>query len=98
MSWPTVAWGLRNISSHELAEWIAEYRIEPFGEERADLREASHMALVANINRDQKKNRKGFDISDFKLVFNVEQKGPNNLLATVEMLNQRFGGKDLRKK
>ena len=37
---------LQRIDSRELAEWQAYYRIEPFGEERADLRNAMLMCEV----------------------------------------------------
>lgn len=39
------------ISAAEFAEWQAFYAIEPFGEERADLRAAIIAATVANSMR-----------------------------------------------
>ncbi len=44
---------------------MAFYRIEPFGERRADLRAAIVAALIANVNRDPKKQREPFTVDDF---------------------------------
>ena len=45
---------LASISSQELTEWQAFYCVEPFGEERADVRSAIVAATVANVNRSSK--------------------------------------------
>lgn len=45
------------MSSKEFAEWMAFYRIQPFGERRADFRFGSLQALMANVNRDPKKSK-----------------------------------------
>ena len=37
------------MSSREFAEWMAFFEIQPFGERRADFRNASLMALVSNV-------------------------------------------------
>ncbi len=60
------------MSSAEFAEWMAYYAIEPFGEERADLRMGVLASLIANINRDPKKQREPFTPSDFMPRFEVE--------------------------
>ena len=39
--------------------------IEPFGEQRADLRMAIHAALIANIHRDTKKRSEPYKATDF---------------------------------
>jgi hypothetical protein len=44
---------------------MAFYRVEPFGERRADLRMAIVAALIANVNRDPKKQREPFTVDDF---------------------------------
>ncbi|PCI51396.1 MAG: hypothetical protein COB49_01965 [Alphaproteobacteria bacterium] len=41
---------LARIDARELAEWQAYYRLEPFGEERADWRTAQTTAMIANVN------------------------------------------------
>ena len=58
------------MSSHEFAEWIAYYNLEPFGDELAlmDNHFASLQALIANVNRDPKKRRKAFELDDFRLL------------------------------
>jgi hypothetical protein len=50
----TVAEMLTRVSSCELTEWAAFYALEPFGEERADLRAGIISATVANVNRGEK--------------------------------------------
>lgn len=47
----------------EFAEWAAYYRIEPWGEERADLRSGIQSATIANCNRG--KNQQPFSPADF---------------------------------
>ena len=39
---------LSEFDSHELGEWMAYYRIEPWGEERADIRAAIVARTVAS--------------------------------------------------
>lgn len=58
---------LASMSSRELSEWVAFYRVEPFGEERADLRSALQTATVANMKRG--KGKRPFKLSDFLLKF-----------------------------
>lgn len=98
-----MAWGLAHISSHELAEWMAYARLEPFGAERADVPLAMLMALTAEINRDKKKRRKPYSPLDFMPRFDLEAEKPERKAQTwedqlklVEMLNQAFKGQDKR--
>ena len=42
---------LRQMSVTDLRTWIAYYELEPFGEERADLRSAQIVTTLANIHR-----------------------------------------------
>lgn len=92
----------RRVSSREFAEWLAYERLEPFGPERDDLRAALVAAVIANVNRDPKKRRKPYEVSDFMPKFDrgpePERKSDGELLARVEMLNAVFGGVDKRKK
>lgn len=48
----------------EFVEWVAFMEIEPLPEQRADLRNAQAMALLANVNRDPKKG-KASEAADF---------------------------------
>lgn len=54
---------LAQISSAELSEWAAYYRLEPFGDERADLRAGIVASTVANTAQTRK--RKAFKPADF---------------------------------
>ena len=58
----------------EFTEWIAYNNIDPFGELRADLRQAQICALTANINRDRKKHKKPFGLADFMPYLDKEEK------------------------
>ena len=45
------------LTAREFAEWMAFYQIDPWGEQRADMRSAQLVSMLANINRDPKKGR-----------------------------------------
>jgi|TARA_R100001530_G_scaffold41605_1_gene31811 hypothetical protein len=45
----TVGEMLRKMSSSEMADWIAFWRLDPWGEERADLRSGIIAAVTANV-------------------------------------------------
>jgi hypothetical protein len=53
------------VSSREFAEWLAYYRLEPFGPEADDARMAQLLALTANVNRDPKRRRTPWTPDDF---------------------------------
>jgi hypothetical protein len=61
----TVAQMLAEVSSLELTEWLAYYRLEPFGEGVADQRHGGLSALLANIHRDAKTKPDPFRPTDF---------------------------------
>lgn len=100
----TVAELLSRISSRELSEWMVYYELEPFGEERADLRAGIVASTVANVNRDPKKQKKPFAAQDFMPKFegggrgsaDGSPQGPGweRLLAKVKRLNAAFGGRE----
>mgnify|MGYP000046381597 CR=1 FL=1 len=93
----SVAELLSRISSRELSEWMAFYELEPFGDERADLRAGIVASTVANANRDPKKS-KPYAPQDFLPRFEGgrgdEAPGWQKLLAKVKMLHAAFGGKE----
>ena len=63
----------RELSSHELSEWMAYYRLEPFGEERADLRAGIIASTVVNCT--PRKSPRQYRPADFMPQFdrpNVE--------------------------
>lgn len=95
-------WGLEHISSHEIAEWIAFYSIEPFGSVRGDLQAGIVASTVANVNRDPAKRSEPFSPLDFMPKWDevTEPEKPRQTweqqLAMAEALNAAFGGQDLR--
>lgn len=67
---------------------MAYFRLEPFGEERADLRSARLMALLAQINSDGSRE---FSADDFMLDFD----GDGDELEEVKVADKAraiFGG------
>jgi hypothetical protein len=90
---------LARISARELSEWMAYFMLEPFGEERADVRAAIVAATVANTARDPKRHRRPFQASDFMPKFERKERERQTWeeqLRIVEMFNVAFGGEDLR--
>lgn len=61
----TVAQLLDTMSSRELSEWMAYYELEPFGDERADLRQAMTTSAVHNSIQAQTKHPKWTKPEDF---------------------------------
>lgn len=90
---------LARITSRELSEWWAFFQLEPFGEERADVRAAIVASTMANTARDPKRRRRPFQPSDFMPKFERKVKKRQTWeeqLRIVEMFNVAFGGEDLR--
>lgn len=89
---------LNEISSEELTEWMAYAELEPFGEERADLRSATVAAVIANANRDRKKRSRPYRVTDFMPKFGQQEQSEEDMLAVAEAWVKALGGKDLREK
>lgn len=83
------------MSASEYLEWQEYYSLEPFGEERADLRAGIIASTIYNVNRG--KNR-ALKPEDFMPKFKTKKQSTKQLLKTVELLNVMFGGQDLRGK
>jgi hypothetical protein len=62
---------LTELNAKQISEWIAYSNIEPFGEERADLRSAIIACTIANCNRGS--NQAAFKVSDFMPKFEPEE-------------------------
>ncbi|MFI5223667.1 MAG: DUF4035 domain-containing protein [Nitrospirales bacterium] len=60
---------LRGLTARQFHEWIAYAELEPFDEERADMRVAMLASVLANVNRDSKKKKEPYKIEDFMLKF-----------------------------
>lgn len=56
---------LRTMTADQLDEWIAYYRLEPFGVEMWDWLLAHFKTLFANANRDLKRKRRGYRAENF---------------------------------
>jgi len=61
----TVSELLGRISSREIAEWMAYFQTEPFGEISAEFRMARIASILAETNRDEKKRKEPFSEKDF---------------------------------
>lgn len=62
---------LRQMDSAELTDWMAYWRVEPFGEERADLRSGIVSSVIASCMSASKKKYKP---SDFMPDFGAKKK------------------------
>lgn len=81
------------MSSQEFSEWMAYYRLEPWGPERADLNMGVLASLYANVKRDPKRS-KAFQPQDFMPVYGGEERRQTveEQVQLVHMLQEAFGG------
>jgi len=78
---------------------MAYASLEPFGEERADVRAGIIAAVIANANRDRKKRPEPFTPADFMpLVKRAPAAEPLSPDALTEMVKQTFGHPKAKKK
>lgn len=56
---------MRELDSRQLADWMAYYRLEPYGERAADLRHGIQTAAV--INRWRNKHERTYEPQEFTL-------------------------------
>jgi len=82
------------MSSRELSEWMAFYQIEPFGDERADLRQAMTTSAVHNSIHAQTKHPKWTKPGDF-MPFSGNPTQPNTAppvdgMSDAEVLRAKF--------
>lgn len=73
----------REIDSAEFAEWLAYHGLEPFGEERDDLRAGIVASTIANVNRG--KRAKAYKPEDFMPKFDShsKQQTPDQMKAVL---------------
>lgn len=84
--------GTPPISAEELTEWMALYRLEPWGEERGDMRAALIASIIANVNRDPKKRPQPYELKDFMLKFEPDPPpDPENVWAKIEAWARSLG-------
>ena len=91
----TVAELGERMSSAELSEWMAYDLIDPFGEERADLRQALTTSAIHNSVQAQTKKPKWTHPRDFMLY--SEKPKPKNADTTPEGLLAKFDALTSRK-
>ena len=74
---------MAEIDSAEFSEWLAFYSIDPFGEERADLRAGINSAVIANIHRGA--GVKAFSATDFMPQFDRKEttQTPEQMMAVM---------------
>jgi hypothetical protein len=60
---------MRRMPAPLIAEWAAFDALEPFGEERADLRVSALLQTMVNLQRNQKRHPRPFTLDDFILRF-----------------------------
>ena len=56
---------VREMSAAEISLYQAYFKIDPWGEERADLRNAMAMHQTAEMHRDRKRQPNAFNLMDF---------------------------------
>jgi len=84
------------MTASEFQDWKAFYLLEPFGSLRDDHRAGTIAAVVANVHK--KKGTTSYKATDFFPPYQPRVQEWQDQLRIVEMLNQVFGGKDLRQK
>ena len=80
----TVKEMLSRMDSRELAEWAAYYSVEPFGEERDDLRAGIVASVIANVNRG--KSSKAYSPQDFMPYAKKERNELDEVMALKSFL------------
>jgi hypothetical protein len=75
---------LKALTSRQLAEWRAFYRLQPFGAYRDDWRAGMIASVIANCNR--RKNTKPFLPTDFMPQTEKPKQSVEEQLAIFEML------------
>lgn len=90
---PDVDGLLGELSSTQLAEWLAYFRLEPFGEERDDLRMGIVASTIANVNRSAKR-RKPYQPEDFMPRFeDAEDDEETQALRLMAQMKAALGGR-----
>lgn len=90
---------LELISWKDFQLWRAYGQLEPFDEERSDLRSASIVAAIWNVHRDTKKHPKPFTALDFVLPFgdykppSKPQQSAEEMEAIGRMVAAAYGAK-----
>ena len=78
----TVRRMLDEMSSDELTEWAAFYRLDPWGEQRADLRQAMTTAATVNVHCGK---GKGVKAQDFMPYTQKAAQTPEQIIEAMRM-------------
>lgn len=78
------------MSAAEISLYQAYYRISPWGEERADLRNAMQMQQTAEMHRDRRKHAEPYKLADFMPFWKKRELSPDELR---EKLRSAFAGR-----
>lgn len=81
------------VSSREFLEYLAHFKLEPWGEEKEDYRTGILASTIANVFRS--KNQRPFQPDDF-IPKVREPQTIEEQLRIVETLNIIYGGKNLK--
>ena len=81
---------LSEITSAQFAEWMAYSRVEPWGEERADLRAGIVASTIANVNRG--KDKKPYKPQQFMPDFEPVDEA-TRVQRMLESVRRSLGGK-----
>lgn len=65
---------LRGMTAEQFWEWRTYADLEPFDEQRGDLRAAQIVWMLAEINRDARKRSQPYQLKDFVLIFGEHEK------------------------
>lgn len=90
----------QRMSSRELSEWMAFFSLEPWGCEVEDWRFGMLASVIANVNRDKKKQRKPFEPQDFmpqrntKVETQKEEQTWEEQARIIEMWARMFQARD----
>lgn len=87
------------IDSREFTEWMAYATLQPFGDERADLRMALTDCLIANGLRALGGTTKGdpFKLEDFMPFIEKQPKRKEDLASKLRRINAALGGTEVVK-
>jgi len=77
-----------------LFEWQAYYQLEPFGEERSDIRNAITCLTISNAFGLKKRGGGQFKLTDFMPVFDQEQESTEYDPVRAQTLMKRLYGND----
>lgn len=70
------------MTAEDFWEWRAYADLEPFDEERADLRMAQVCRILSEINRDEKKRKEPYTIAEFMFRFGAATAGTSSTPQT----------------